>query len=134
MSRSSASEALLRRGQVEPTAAIVATVAVCLGLSLYAVALDGATPAEERDLAEPTLRRVHDALARGGVVSPNRSERALAVGPPGRELNLTIEAADERWTAGPPTPTGADRAARRASVMVAPGRVRAGTLRVEVWT
>lgn len=134
MSRWSPPEAQPRRGQVEPTAAIVATVAVCLGLSLYAVAIDGAVPAAERDLAEPTLRRVHDALDRGGAADPDRIGRALAAGPDGRELNVTIEAAGQRWTAGPPAPDGADRATRRTGVAITPGRVQAGTLRVVVWT
>lgn len=122
------------RGQVEPTAALVATAAVCLALGVYAVALDDVTPSADRRLAEPTLDRVEAAMTEGGVVVPGDRDAALAAGPTGYRTNVTINAGDRQWTAGPPVPQRADRARTRASVRLDPDRVRTGTLRVGVWT
>jgi len=130
MSRSSA------RGQVEPTAALVVLVAVCAAVSTYAAALDGAIGSTERSVAPPTLDRVVDTLASGGVADPNRTARARQAGPAGYRLNVTVGAADHRWYAGPPPPEGADveAAGRRIGVRVGPGRIRPGRVRVEVWS
>ena len=122
------------RGQVDPTAALVATVAVCLSLGLYAGALGNAIPATDRDLAEPTLDRVDSRMSAGGVVVPADREPALGVGPTGYRTNVTIVVADRQWTAGPPAPPGADRAAQQTSVRVDADRVRVGTLQVAVWS
>ena len=131
MSRSSA------RGQVEPTAALVVVLTVCAAVSTYAVALDGVGGERERDLASPTLDRVVDRLAVGGVADPRRRARARRSGPTGYRLNLTVAAAGRRWYAGPSPPgRGADTdiAARSVGVRLAPGRVRPGRVRVEVWS
>lgn len=122
------------RGQLEPTAALVATAAVCLSLGLYAVALGHAIPTTDRNLADPTLDRVETELTVGGIVVPTRRESALAAGPTGYATNLTLVAAGRQWFAGPPVPRNADRARRRTSVRVGANRVRVGTLRVVVWT
>lgn len=122
------------RGQLEPTAALVATATVCLSLGLYAVALGNAIPPTERNLAEPTLDRVETELSAGGTVVPAHREAALDGGPAGHSINLTIVAAERRWVAGPAVPRTADRARRRTSVRVDADRVRAGTLRVAVWS
>lgn len=122
------------RGQLEPTAALVATATVCLALGLYAVALGNAIPPTDRDLAEPTLDRVETELSTGGTVAPAHREAALDVGPTGHSINLTIVAAGRRWVAGPAVPPAADRARCRTSVRVDADRVRAGTLRVAVWS
>jgi hypothetical protein len=124
----------VKRGQVEPTAALIATVAVCLSLGLYAVALGNAIPASERNPAEPTLDRVDARLSAGGVVVPARRGSALAAGPSGYRTNVTITAADGRWTAGPSAPADADRATQQTSVRVDADRVRIGTLQVAVWS
>jgi hypothetical protein len=130
MSRSSA------RGQVEPVAALVCLLAVCVAVSTYATALAGAGYGTERDVATPTLDRVVDRLAVGGVAVPDRTERAQGVGPTGYRVNVTVAAAGERWHAGP-TPPGrradTDTAARTVGVRLAPGRVRPGRVHVEVW-
>lgn len=152
MSRSSAPEDSVigsppdDRGVVEPTAALVATVAVCLAVSLYAGALDEAVPAVERNVAEPTLQQVQESLTAGGVIHPGRLPLAKGQGPAGYDLNVTVSAADRRWHLGPPVPDGGrdgwsggsagrvDRAGRRVSVVVGPGVVRRGALEVAVWT
>jgi len=124
------------RGQVEPIAALVCLLAVCAAVSTYATALAGAGYETDRDVAEPTLDRVVDRLAAGGVAVPDRMERARRAGPRGYRLNVTVAAAGERWHAGP-TPPGrradTDTAARTIGVRLAPGRVRPGRVRVEVW-
>ncbi|AXG06504.1 hypothetical protein DU500_08760 [Haloplanus rubicundus] len=130
MSRSSA------RGQVEPIAALVCLLAVCAAVSTYATALAGAGYETERDVATPTLDRVVDRLAAGGVAVPDRTERARRAGPAGYRLNVTVAAAGERWHAGPRPPgrrADTDTAGRTISVRLAPGRIRPGRVRVEVW-
>lgn len=122
-----------RRGQVEPLAALAALFAVCVGLSVYAVVLADAGRPTERDLAEPTLAAVDDVVSVGGIVHPSRLDRALASGPSGWRLNVTVAADDARWTAGPSPTVVGDRSSRRVSVRLGPGRVRAGHLRVVVW-
>ena len=131
MSRSSA------RGQVEPTAALVVVLAVCAAVSTYAVALEGVGGGREREIASPTLDRVVDRLAVGGVADPRRRERARRSGPTGYRLNVTIAAAGRRWHAGPSPPgrrADTDTAARSVGVRLTPGRVRPGRVRVEVWS
>jgi hypothetical protein len=130
MSRSSA------RAQVEPIAALVCLLAVCAAVSVYATALAGAGYGTERDVATPTLDRVVDRLAAGGVAVPDRTERARRAGPAGYRLNVTVAAAGARWHAGPMPPgrrADTGTAARTISVRLAPGRVRPGRVRVEVW-
>ena len=130
MSRSSA-----RRGQVEPTAALAATFAVVVGLGLYAGALTDAMPGQhDRDLAAPALERAHDALTpRSEVVVPTRVGDARDAGPSGFRTNVTVRTANQRFVAGPTAPPDAESAARSVGVRLGPGRVRPGTLRVEVW-
>lgn len=128
MPRSSA-----RRGQTE-LAALIAVLAVCLGLSLYAGVLDAALPESTAPTpARTAADRVADVARVGGVVRPGRLDRAAEAAPVGRRLNATLRAASRTWTAGPPVPDRATAATRRVSVRVAPGRVRPGRLRVAVW-
>jgi len=132
MSRSSG------RGQVEPTAALVVLLAVSGAVSAYAVALDGVSAERRADraLADPTLDRVTGVLVTGGIAAPTRTERAHHAGPDGYRLNVTVAAAGRRWHAGATPPRGAttDVAGRAVSVRLAPGRIRSGRVRVEVWS
>lgn len=128
------------RGQVEPVVALVALFAVCTGVSLYAgILVDVSTSVgSDRDVVTPTLDRVENVVSTAGVVSPERAERALSVGPAGYELHVSIRADGQRWTAGPVPPASSDpnttaTASRRASVRVGPGNVRAGRVQVVVW-
>lgn len=137
MSRWSVSEAASMeddRGLVEPTAALVATIAVCLGVSLYAGVLDDAIPPVERDVATPTLQRVHSTLVTGGVVYPDRLLDSDARVPPGYSLNASITTETEHWSIGPRPPQHADRARRHVSVVLTPGVIRREVLEVAVWT
>lgn len=130
MSRSSA-----RRGQVEPAAALVAVLAVGAGLSLYAGVLADVPDGTTRDVAPLTADRVRDTASTAGVLDPSRLNTAVEhASPRGSTLNATLAAGGERWSAGPPVPEDVTaRSASRASVRLAPGRVRAGQLRVIVW-
>lgn len=121
------------RGQTSPLAALVAVATVCLVCSLYATVLDGAASPQRRNLAEPTLERVHKTLAPASVAKPGRLDAALDRGPNGYGLNVSLVVAGQRWTAGARPPPDADRASRRVAVRVVRGRVRPGTLRVAVW-
>ncbi|MGM0590853.1 MAG: DUF7285 family protein [Halobacteriota archaeon] len=121
-----------RRGQVEPTVALVSLLAMCVAIGVYAGVLDDALPVAGRRLAAPTLERVHDALTSGGVVV-GRPATALDAAPSGYRLNLSIRAGGAHWTAGPPTTPTADSASRMVSVRLGPGRIRPGRLRVAVW-
>jgi hypothetical protein len=125
-----------RRGQVEPTAALAAVFGVVVGLGLYAGALGDVMPDRtDRALADPAVERVHDALTgEQTAADPNRLSAALAAGPDRYRINVTLTVATERWSAGPTPPDATDAATRETGVRLAPGRVRAGVLRVEVWT
>lgn len=129
MSRSSG------RAQTEPLAALVAVVAVGMGLSLYVGVLDAELPgSSDRHPAESAIERVEAATAPSGVARPERIDDGRAAGPSGYRTNVTLTAADSRWRSGPDVPETADSAATRLGVRVAPSSVRTGTLRVRVWS
>jgi len=129
MSRSSG------RAQTEPLVALVAVVAVCLGLGLYVGVLDAElAPSSERNVAASAIEPVEDALAPSAVALPDRIDDGQANGPGGYRTNVTLTTEDDRWRAGPPAPANADSARKRLGVRVDPTQVRTGTLRVRVWT
>lgn len=124
-----------RRAQVEPLAALAAVFAVVVGLGVYAGALDAAVPAPREERLAPTALDAVVAAASGptGAVAPTRLPAARHAGPAARRLNATLHAAGRRWTTGPPVPRGADdRASRRVTVRLPPGRRVVGRLRVVV--
>jgi len=126
------------RAQVEPTAALAAVFAVCVGLSIYAgVAGDAVTGGPLSPGPDVTARQTADAVAdtarSSGVVLPGRLAGALDAGPSGRRVNATLSTADRRWTAGPTPPAGATTARIRVAARVGPAEVDPATLRVEVW-
>lgn len=120
---------------MEPLAALVAVAVLVTGLAAYGGALDTVVPAgESRDPATPTLRRAHDALLRGGALDPSSLPGLEDSAPPGFSRRVTITSADHAWTVGPSPPRRARGASAAVAVRVAPGRVRPGRLRVEVWS
>lgn len=121
------------RGQTEPIAAIVAVLAVGIGLTAYAGALDDTLPSSERNVAEPTSFRVDAAISSGGVVDPSALPEGLRAGPDGYGVRLTLTVDGRTWQEGPRAPPGADAVTRIVTVRVGPGVVRPGRLRVEVW-
>lgn len=121
-------------GQVEPTAALVAVFAVCVGVSLYAGVLHGALPGPgERAVAVQAVDRVHEETSTAGVVRPRKLDRALAAAPAGHRLNATLTVGERRWRVGPAPPADADGATRRVSVRLGSASVRPGRLDVVVW-
>lgn len=121
------------RGQVEPLAALAALFAVTVGLSTYALVLTDTSASTDRDVARPALAAVHDQSTVQGTVRPGRLGRALDHGPAGTRLNVSLTTSERRWAVGPPASAHGDRASRRVSVRLGPGRVRVGSLRVVVW-
>ncbi|WP_135829137.1 DUF7285 family protein [Halorussus halobius] len=122
------------RAQVEPLAALVAVFAVGVALAAYAGVLDGTLSTPDRNLADPTVERAEHAIAGTGVADPDALPAGLRAAPDGHRVNLTLEAAGRTWRAGPSPPARADAADLAVSVRVAPGRIRPGELRAEVWT
>lgn len=131
MSRSSA-----RRAQVEPVAAVVAVLALCLALAAYGAVGERVLP--ERGGSAPAAQVLDDAVgaatpAGSVVVSPTRL--AGGVAPAGYRVHVRLTAGERAWTAGASDPPpAAASAARRVPVRTAPGDVRPGELTVEVWT
>lgn len=122
------------RGQAEPLAALVAVVAVGLGLSLYVGVLDAElATSSDRNVAAAAIERAEEAVAPAAVALPARMDDAQSAGPGGYRTNVTLTTDDRRWLAGPPAPENADSARARMGVRVGPSRVRTGTLRVRVW-
>jgi hypothetical protein len=122
------------RAQAGPLPALVATVVVGAALALYASGLYGAFPGpSDPRVAEPTLERAARALVDDGVADPDDLASALAAGPRGYDVAVTLSAGENRWRVGPASPPDVATAARPVSVRVAPGVVVAGQLRVAVW-
>ena len=122
------------RGQLSPTATLVAVASIGLGLSLYATVFAGVVPVPDRTVAEPTLDRVHSIVVSASVADPARLNRAAAAGPNGYRLRVSLRLEQHLWTAGPTPPTdGVETASRQTAVRISPGRVRTGRLRVVVW-
>ncbi|MFB6205036.1 MAG: hypothetical protein ABEJ05_00705 [Haloglomus sp.] len=121
---------------MEPLAALAAVFAVTLGLGLYVGALHGVVPEPTASVLAPMALDAVAGAASGptGVVDPERLSSAVANGPDGHRLNLTLAASERRWRVGPSPPTAAsDRAARRVAVAVSEARTAVGRLRVVVW-
>lgn len=121
-----------RRAQVEPLAALAAVVALGAGLALYGGALDAAVPTPESSVADATLERVLAGLRTGAVVVPGRVGAALDA-PKGHRVRVTVRAANESYSAGPPAPPDAESRARAVPVRVGTGRAAPGRVHVEVW-
>jgi hypothetical protein len=123
------------RAQTEPLAALVAVVAVGLGLSLYAGVLDAElSGGSDRELADSAIERVESTVAPTAIALPDRIDHGQEAGPTGYHTNVTLTVDEERWRAGPAVPQQADQATTRLGVRVGPARVRTGILRVQVWT
>ena len=123
-----------RRAQTEPIAALVAVLAVGVGLTAYAGVLGAALDPLDRNAARPALDRVHDEVTADGVVRPSLLDAGVAAGPDGYRINVTVTVDGERRAAGPTVPPNADRADRPAGVALEPGVVRPGRLRVAIWS
>jgi hypothetical protein len=123
------------RAQVEPLAALAAVLAVCIGLTLYAGAVEAVLVSLSPDRAvAPTAadRLVTTTSSFGSMVVP-LGPNASSARPAGYELNATVVADGSTWTVGPTPPDASECARRRVSVRIDPATVRPGTLEVCVW-
>lgn len=134
-SRREASEpAASRRAQTEPIAALVAVLAIAIGLGLYAgVAADHRIEEDGTD-AEATMQRVSAAVLTDGVFA-DPSDRSLdpeQFERPGERVEIELRWNGNRWSIGPRAPPGADAAWRPVTVHVDSRQVP-GRLVVRVW-
>lgn len=123
------------RAQAEPIAALVAVLAIAIGLGLYAgVAADHRIEEDGTD-AEATMQRVSAALLTDGVLDdpgdrsldPERFERS------GERVEIELRWNGNRRTFGSPAPPDADEAWRPVTVRTDADRQVPGRLVVRVW-
>lgn len=115
-----------------PVVGLVAAVAVVAGVTLYAGLVD--TPPTDRAdrVAATALEQAHEGVTSGGVGIPARLPEAIP-DPDGYRVRLRLTAAGRVWRVGPAPPAETAAASRQVGVRLDPGRVRPGTLTVEVW-
>lgn len=122
-----------RRGLVEPLVALAAVFVLGMALMVYGGVVGGlALPSEPDRSAAIEWARVEHALRTGGIITPRRFAN-IPPAPSGISRRITITAGKHRWSRGPEGPPRADVHSRQIPVRVAPGTVRPGRLRVEVW-
>lgn len=131
-------------------AALAAVLAVCLAISLYAGFLADALPAHgDHSIADATLERVWLDVGEDGVAS-NGDLRTLdpAIAPSGYAATVSIVVVEDgeartvvsvliedgRLRSPVDAPDDASTASRPVGVARGPGDVRAGRLRVKVWS
>lgn len=144
-----------RRAQAEPLAAIVAVTTFAAALGIYAVFLADVPLTDERDLAEPTAEHVWQEVSTADVY---RADGAPPLGsridhehlPDGHYAYVRItaytQAGQQVFAEGYFDPQGDPLAdtdglppeetqvhERSVSVAIEQGRIRGGTLHVEVW-
>lgn len=120
-------------GQVEPLAAVVAVVAVCVGFTLYAGVLAGEYEEPERATSDVVADRTVGAVTTVGVVEPANLDRAGPSTPAGWQVHVRLASSGTVWTHGPEPPPEANSQTRRVSVRHGPGRIQPGGLTVTVW-
>lgn len=123
------------RGQTEPLAALIAVLALGIGLSLYVGVLDSTLPTltDEREIAPTAADRFLAEASSFGVIEPPIAEASGEASPNGYRLNATVRASDGRWSGGPPRAETGECVDRSISVRTAPGTVRPGRVEVCVW-
>lgn len=123
-----------RRAQTEPIAALVAVLAIAIGLGIYAgVAADHRTEEDGTD-AEATMQRVSATVLNDGVFADpgDRSLDPERFARPGERVRIEIRWEGSRWTIGRRAPPGTDAAWRPVTVQTADRQVP-GRLTVRVW-
>lgn len=130
MSRSSG-----RRAQVEPVAAVVAVLALCLAIAAYGSVRGSVLPAADGPApADQVLGDAVDAATPAGSVVASPARLTGGVAPVGYEVSIRLTAGDRAWTAGARNPPpAAASASRRVPVRLNPGEVQPGQLTVAVW-
>lgn len=122
-----------RRGQTEPIAALVAVLAIGIGIGLYAgVAADQESEPASTD-AESTMERLAAAAIDDGVLDPVAAMQPWEYVRPGEAANVTIRVGGSEYSAGPVPPAGADATRRPVTVRTGPGEGQPGLVLLEVW-
>ncbi|AGN02037.1 hypothetical protein L593_10460 [Salinarchaeum sp. Harcht-Bsk1] len=124
-----------QRGQTEPIAALVALLAIAIGLGLYAGVAADQSPSRDGTNAEATMQRVEAAILEDGVFSDHGDRSVLPerFGRPGETVRIEITDADGFvWTLGPRAPPGAASASRPITLDWGRNRIPA-QLTVWVW-
>lgn len=121
------------RGQTEPIAALVAVLAIAIGLGIYAgVAADQSPGREEAD-AEATMQQLTAAAVADGVLDPAIALDPKAYRRPGEAVNVTVRYDGRIRSAGPTPPPDADSASRPVTIRTDAGEQVPGRIAVEVW-
>jgi len=150
------------RAQTEPIGAIVAIMALIVAIGIYGIYItDALSVTTDRSVEEPALEQVWNEIGTGGVFHAyeyadpddlDGSDVSTEALPEGQSVLITVTTIDDdgeetlQATAhfasdgdhlsqsdsdGAPDDAGVDE--KPAPVEIAPGEVRGGTLRVEVW-
>lgn len=121
------------RGQTEPIAAIVAVLAIGVGLALYAGVAADQQPDTEGTDAEATMERVTADLLEDGVLDPNGWIRPERYERPGESVRISTEWKQGTTHYGPDPPPDADVARRPVTLSAIDGVQYSGVLIVKVW-
>ncbi|WP_248518190.1 DUF7285 family protein [Salinarchaeum laminariae] len=122
-----------RRGQTEPIAAVVAVLAIGVGITLYAgVAADRSPTAESTD-AEATMAQITAEIAADGVLDASASLDPEQFTRPGEAVRLELSYRNTTDSHGSTPPPDAAVTSRPVTVQIAPSVQVAGNLTVWVW-
>lgn len=137
MSRSSPPELATwlrdRRGQTEPIAAIVAVLAIGVGIAMYAGVAADRSPAPESTDAEATMATLTAELAADGVLDADASLAPEQFTRPGEAARIELSYRNTSEFYGGSPPPDATVARRPVTVQIGPGEQVAGELTVWVW-
>lgn len=122
-----------RRGQTEPIAALVAVLAIGMGIALYAGVAADRSPATEATDAEATMAQITADLAADGVVDADASLDPEQFTRPGEAARIELSYRTASEVHGTAPPPDADVASRPVTVQIEPSWQVAGNLTVWVW-
>jgi len=123
-----------RRGQTEPIAALVALLAIAVGLGLYAGVAADQSPEREGTNAESTMQRVSAAILDDGVYHAESFVYEERLSRPGETIQIRVNwSANTATLYGPDPPPDADVARRPISYSQYPGERSPAVLIVSVW-
>lgn len=123
-----------RRGQTEPIAALVAVLAIAVGLGLYAGVAADRAPSREETNAEATMQRVTAHALEDGVYRAETFANRDRYERPGETVHIRVDWSRGSFTThGPDPPADADVARRPITYRLESGAQRPAVLTVRVW-
>lgn len=123
-----------RRGQTEPIAALVALLAIAIGLGLYAGVAADQSPDGDRTDAEATMQRVEAAILDDGVYHDESFVYEDRFARPGETIQIRVNWSSTTATLyGPDPPADADVARRPITYSAYPGERSPAVLTIWVW-